>query len=306
MKHNYPITATFIDEISFDIASNNFSKKEWKKELKIMKSVGIDTIVFIRGGLGAKNKCIYPSPTFKSFYDDNNDFLGDMLTIADQLKMKVYIGLYMETINWNNGDYKQMTEQNSIFIDEIMAKYGHHKSIFGWYIPTEVCMDEFNIIPTLENLVNMIKEKTPDKKVYFCPLFRTRILEPIENEFSFEQTYDVWDKILKNIGNKIDAISFTDGTAPMELLEGYIAATKKVCDKYHIDYWANVELFDRVQPGLFFPIQFEILKYKIDIMKKYCVKLNSFDFNHFMSPNSMYPSGKLLFKRYKEFYKKNS
>lgn len=302
MKKNYPITATFIDEVSMDIRPTNWTKKQWLKDLKAMKSVGIDTVVFIRGGL--LDKCIYPSKTFHSFYTEDNDYLEYMLTYTDKLGINVYIGLYMCTGNWDNGNYERMVEENDIFTNEILERYSHHKSFIGWYIPTEVCMDEFNIIPTLEGLTSLLKKKTPEKKIYFCPLYRTRILESVEREFSYEKTYEVWDKILSTMGKDIDSISFTDGTAPLNMLEGYVDATKRVADKYNIEYWANIELFMRLGPGLFAPIQFEVLQAKIEIFKKYAVKLNSFEFSHFMSPNSMYESGINLFKRYKEYYKK--
>ena len=304
MKKSFPITATFIDEISMDIGSENFSIKEWKKELKTMKSVGIDTIVFIRGGMQDRNKCIYPSKVFPTYFDEENDFLGNMLKMAEKLKIKVFIGLYMATGNWNNGNYQEMTEQNRIFIDEIMERYSKYMNNIHWYIPTEVCRDEFNIIPTLENLIKLINEKTPGKKILLSPLYRTRVLESIEEEFSYEQTFEVWDNILRTVGEKIDYIAFQDGTAPINKLEGYLAAIKKVCDKYHIETWSNVELFNRLGGANFCPVEFEVLKYKIKIAKKYSKKLICFEFSHFMSPQSSRESGKRLFKRYKEYYSK--
>ena len=50
MKKNYPISGTFIDEITYDIPSSNWSRKQWAKDLDHMKAVGIDTVIFIRGG----------------------------------------------------------------------------------------------------------------------------------------------------------------------------------------------------------------------------------------------------------------
>ena len=45
-----PITGTFIDEITYDIPSSNWTKREWCRDLDNMKKIGIDTLVFIRGG----------------------------------------------------------------------------------------------------------------------------------------------------------------------------------------------------------------------------------------------------------------
>ena len=61
-----PITGTFIDQISYDLPSLSFSREQWRKEFDYMKAFGIDTLVFIRGGMG--DKTIFPSKTIGSSY----------------------------------------------------------------------------------------------------------------------------------------------------------------------------------------------------------------------------------------------
>ena len=118
MKNNYPITATFIDEISVDIPSANWNEKQWKKDLDYMKKVGIDTLVFIRGGLNGK--CLIYSDNLPTYYKKGEDFLGFMLKEAEKRKMKVFIGLYKKNENWSRGDYQEMTDLNKIFVKEIV------------------------------------------------------------------------------------------------------------------------------------------------------------------------------------------
>ena len=43
MNKNYPISGTFIDEITYDIPSSNWDNEQWAKDLDYMKEVGIDT-----------------------------------------------------------------------------------------------------------------------------------------------------------------------------------------------------------------------------------------------------------------------
>lgn len=43
-----PIKATFLDEISWDIPHQNWGTKEWDKDFKAMKKMGINTVVLIR------------------------------------------------------------------------------------------------------------------------------------------------------------------------------------------------------------------------------------------------------------------
>ena len=69
MKKAGPITGTFIDEITYDIPSSNGSFEQWKKDLYYMQEIGIDTLVFIRGGFGGKT--IFPSKTFGTLHTDD-------------------------------------------------------------------------------------------------------------------------------------------------------------------------------------------------------------------------------------------
>ena len=53
------ITGTFIDEITHDIPSQNWSASEWRREFELYKKIGIDTVIIIRAGY--QNKCIFPA-----------------------------------------------------------------------------------------------------------------------------------------------------------------------------------------------------------------------------------------------------
>lgn len=44
------ITGTFLDEISHDIPHQNWGEKEWDRDFRYMKSIGIDMVICIRSG----------------------------------------------------------------------------------------------------------------------------------------------------------------------------------------------------------------------------------------------------------------
>ena len=54
------ITGTFLDEISHDIPHQNWGEKEWDRDFRYMKSIGIDTVICIRSGY--RKFITYPSP----------------------------------------------------------------------------------------------------------------------------------------------------------------------------------------------------------------------------------------------------
>ena len=159
MYPKFPITGTFIDEITYDIPSSNWSHEEWAKDLDYMRGVGIVTRVFIRGGF--ENKMIYPSNKFAHIIED--DFAGFILKEADMRNMDVYMGMYISNINWNMGDVKGELKKNKIFIDEVVERYGDIPSLKGWYIPHETSRNALNITDIMGGLSKMCKDKKPDK-----------------------------------------------------------------------------------------------------------------------------------------------
>jgi hypothetical protein len=66
--------------------------------------------------------------------------------------------------------------------------------------------------------------------------------------------------------------------------------------------WTNAESFDRDMPIKFFPIKFEKLKLKLDAARKAGYdKAITFEFSHFMSPQSSYVQAHHLYNRYLEY-----
>lgn len=296
MRGNFPITGTFIDEITYDIPSSNWSNKQWADDLDNMKAVGIDTLVFIRGGF--EGRTIFPSEHFFCLRED--DLVDFILREAEKRDMKVYLGLYISNLTWNDGDVRCEIAANKLFIDEAFKKYGAYKSFAGWYVPHEVATNIYNIERITKNLAAMCKDKTPDKKVLLSPFFR----EDTSNGkvFTPERFYDEWDGIFESFGGTVDICAYQDGSASLKNVEGYFKAARTLCDKHKISLWSNVETFERDVRRLYFPIPFELLRTKLELLKPYVEKSITFEFSHFLSPQSIFPSARNLNKLYVDYY----
>ena len=73
-------------------------------------------------------------------------------------------------------------------------------------------------------------------------------------------------------------------------------------DKYGMHCWTNAESFDRDMPIKFLPIKFEKLRLKLEAARRAGYdKAITFEFSHFMSPQSMYHSAHHLYDRYLEY-----
>ena len=132
------ITGTFLDEISHDIPHQNWGPKEWEQDFRNMKAIGIDTVIMIRSGY--RKFITWPCEYLlkKGCYMPSIDLLELFLSLADKYGMKFYYGLYDSGVYWDTGNMMYETEVNKFVIDEVWAKYGHHKSFQGWYLSTEI------------------------------------------------------------------------------------------------------------------------------------------------------------------------
>ena len=69
--------------------------------------------------------------------------------------------------------------------------------------------------------------------------------------------------------------------------------------------WTNAESFDRDMPIKFLPIKFEKLRLKLEAARVAGYdKAITFEFSHFMSPQSSYTQAHHLYNRYQEYKNK--
>lgn len=292
-----PITGTFIDEISYDIPSSNWSHAQWRKDLDHMQEIGIDTLVFIRGGF--ENKTIFPSKVFGT--EHTEDFAGFILEEATKRNMSVFFGLYISNIVWHQGDAEGEIRANKKFLDEVIQRYGDFPSLKGWYIPQEASFDQLNIGDVMKGLSALCKDKTPDKSVLISPFFKSEITYPGDS-LTPQQHYEEWDRIFDKAAKDIDICAFQDGTSPLDQLDDYYGLTAKLCEKHGMRHWVNAETFERDVRCMYYPIPFPLLKQRLEHHQKYAEKIITFEFSHFLSPQSIYPSARNLNERYKEYY----
>lgn len=300
MKSKFPITATFIDEISYDMPSSNWTEEQWSADLDYMQEVGIDTVVFIRGGFYGKT--LFPCEGFECWRKD--DLVGHILREAAKRGMKVFMGLYISDLRWNNGDYEGELEKNKVFMAEFLKRYGDISSFCGWYIPHEQCWGILNLGKTMRVLAEYCKKITPDKLVLISPYFKTLVTE--REAFTPEEFYVEWDNLFSQFAQYVDICAFQDGTAPIEELADYFAVSKRFCDKYNVALWANIETFKRDRHHNLPPIPFEILQRKLEIVEPYVENCMTFEFSHFLSPQSIYILARNLNTLYQNYYEKNN
>jgi hypothetical protein len=292
-----PITGTFIDEITFDIPSQNWGSEEWRSDFDAMQAVGIDTVVIIRGGL--RHETIFPSKVIGT--NPPVDLAKFFLEETTQRKMHLYFGNH-DSWEWaSRGGWKEEIQINKRFMREIWDRYGAYPSFTGWYLTHETSHRRFHFREIYKELSEHAKKLAPRKPVLISPFYPSKKIYGDEG-LSPEEFADNWRQMLKGV-HTIDYAAFQDGTARLDELGSYLHQAKLVMDELGIELWNNVETFTRDTPIKFPPIDFRELREKLIISAKYATKSITFEFSHFMSPNSCYLAARNLYHRYREYFK---
>jgi hypothetical protein len=294
------ITGTFLDEITHDIPSANWGHREWARDFDAMKAVGIDTVILIRAGF--RDRMTFESESLRRFglmRPAYLDLVDVFLQEAERCQMDFYFGMYDSGVYWWRGDYQTEIEINQRFTEEVIRRYGDRSAFRGWYLSHELHgYDEafMNVYLGLTRHLRGLK-RLP---VLMSPYVKGR--KQFDDPITPEEHEKQWDTIFSQLAGEVDIVAFQDGQVEFHELSTYMAINKALADKYGLRSWSNVETFERGMPIDFLPINWQNLRFKIEAAESAQVeKLITFEFSHFLSPNSMYRSAHSLYDRYREW-----
>ena len=304
------ITGTFLDEISHDIPHQNWGEKEWDADFRHMKAIGIDTVIMIRSGY--RKFITYPSPYLlkKGCYMPSADLLDMFLRLAQKHGMKFWFGLYDSGKYWDTGDLSQEIEDNKFVIDEVWKMYGEkYDSFGGWYISGEISRKTKGAIDAFHAMGKQCKEVSGGLPTFISPWIDGKKAIMGTDKLTNDQAVSVaehereWNEIFDGIHDVVDACAFQDGHIDYDELDAFFSVNKKLADKYGMQCWTNAETFDRDMPIKFLPIKFDKLRMKLEAARRCGYdKAITFEFSHFMSPQSAYLQAGHLYDRYREYF----
>lgn len=304
------ITGTFLDEISHDIPHQNWGREEWENDFAYMKSIGIDTVILIRSGY--RRFITYPSAYLqKTFgcYEPPVDLVGLYLELAEKFGMKFYFGLYDSGHYWDTGNLQDEIDSNRFVIDEVWKQYGHSPAFKGWYLSMEISRRTKGAVEAFRTLGEQCKGVSGGLPTLISPwidgkkaVMAASASLSKTDAVSLGEHEKEWSEIFDGIRGAVDAVAFQDGHIEFHELEDFFRVNKEMADRYGLQCWTNAESFDRDMPIKFLPIKFEKLRLKLEAARRAGYdKAITFEFSHFMSPQSAYPQAGHLFNRYKEY-----
>lgn len=304
------ITGTFIDEISHDIPHQNWGAQEWDRDFGHMKAVGIDTVILIRSGY--RRFITYPSTYLQrghGCYAPPVDLVKLFLELADKHGMQFYFGLYDSGHYWDTGNMQPEIDANRYVIDEVWQQYGHHKSFKGWYLSMEISRKTRGAADAFRTLGLQCKEVSGGLPTLISPwIDGKKAVMAASSALTKEQSVSLgehqreWSEIFDGIRGAVDAVAFQDGHIDYHELPDFFAVNKALADQYGLQCWTNAESLDRDMPIKFLPIKFEKLRLKLEAARQAGYdKAITFEFSHFMSPQSAYAQAGHLYNRYREY-----
>jgi len=292
------ITGTFLDEITHDIPAQNWSAKDWSADFDAMKAIGIDTVILIRAGY--RKQATFNSTVLQKamgIFPVYTDLVDLFLTEAERCGMDFYFGTYDSGRYWVNGHFQQESDINRAFCDEVIEKYGHRNAFKGWYISHEIHSFNDGMMQVYEQLASHLRG-LKSGPILISPYVKGS-KQFGDQATSLEQHRHEWEQVFARIQGHVDIVAFQDGQVEYDELEEYLNINQTLAKKYGLTTWSNVESFDRDMPWNFPPIKFKNLRFKMEAAQRSGVdKLITFEFSHFMSPHSMYPSAHGLYRQY--------
>lgn len=302
------LTATFLDEISDDIPHQNWGVEEWDRDFAAMKETGIDTVVMIR--CGAQKFITYPSKILmeEGCHEPPVDLVDMFLTLAEKYGMRYFFGTYTRRKNGENTaeEIERSWDQERRLIDEAWERYGHRKAFAGWYLAKEILYREPAVIAEFRRYGEHCKKISGNLPILISPAMWGRKAwdpnDPDARDLNFRAHEQMWDEIMSEIAGLVDIIAFQDGHVTYEELPEALRINKRLADKYGIELWTNTESFDRDMPIRFLPIKWEKMRLKLLAAEQAGIEhAMTFEFSHFMSPNSCYLAAGNLRRRYLEW-----
>lgn len=295
------ITGTFLDEITHDIPSQNWGPAEWARDFDAMQAVGIDTVILIRAGY--RHHATFDSDVLRremGALPAYVDLVDLFLREAERCGMAFYFGTYDSGRYWHEGAYGREADLNKAFCDEVAARYGHRTAFKGWYISHEINTFDDGMMRVYEDLSTHLRG-LKDVPVLISPYIKG-VKQFGDEAISLDRHVAEWEQVFARLEGLVDVVAFQDGHVPTNELTDYLRANHELASRYGLTSWSNVEAFERGHPIKFPPLDHRKLRYKMECAAAAGVdKLITFEFSHFMSPNSIYPAAHHLYDRYREW-----
>lgn len=274
--------------------ADSWSPRLWRREFGLMRCAGLDTLVLQWTVDTGNRTTVYPSALRGYTRSTSIDIVERALTNGDRTGIGVYLGLNVNDAWWNvsvhdRAWFRGEMRTGNVIMDELWAKYGHHRSLRGWYVAFEPWNEALDA-SALKNLIDGFKSVadhahgTTHLPIIVAPFFSDQDgLGPVD----FGGT---WETILRQ--TPVDIVAMQDGIGvghtTVDRLAPWFRAMRHAISESRPStrLWSDTETFtldnDRTMAinGIINDLR---------AVRPYVSKSLSFSFNHYISPQQVDP-----------------
>ena len=312
------LTGTFLQPLSGgDTPVMSWSRREWDREFRLMRDLGIDTVILLR--ISLDGWMAYDSEYLRKAdhgLPSATDYLDLFLDLAETYHMRMFVPTFSPWHDWLLASYDPEKEFEFFrpLTDEIWSRYGNRKAFGGWYFAQEISGgDSFLVTELFQKLGRYVKEISGNLPVMISPGMRGIKAFPDDWPMEKKQAHLIppeqhraeWDPLMEKCKGAVDIIAFQDGHVDFHLLSSYLKINVELARKHGIEIWDNIESFDREIIPKFQPITWDKLRFKLEAaLPAKFDKLITYEFTPFLSPNGCYSAWTTsLLERYREWCK---
>jgi hypothetical protein len=230
--------ATF-EGVDWNPALVQFTAQQWEEKIKEIAEAGLQYLVLM--ATAVYYRTFFESRIYPKWELACADPLEAVLTAADKYKVKFFIGsgFYGDWMSDDTIKDPVAGKQRLQAMDELMVRYGHHESFYGWYWPDEACINPHyapEFIPYVNALSHEARQLKPKAPIMIAP-YGTRIAIPDDE---YVRQLDALD---------VDIVAYQDevGVRKSKVTEtsAFYEGLRKAHDRAQkAKIWADVELFE--------------------------------------------------------------
>lgn len=242
-----PVRGTWIN-LSYQDVRNKYmnpayveykSAEFWEKKITELSEFGMEYIVIM--AVANNRQSFYPSDFMAPAYaKDEKSPVEAIMETADKHKMKVFMSSGWAVDQDDDLRKPEIKETQEKIMIETSAKFKHHKSFFGWYLPVEDSFEPYlsdHAVEAVNTLADKARTLTPGKQIMISPY--GICYADINNKKFAEQ--------IKKL--KVDIIAYQDEVGcvrepmPMKRMKENFSILGKIHRETNIQFWANIESF---------------------------------------------------------------
>lgn len=251
--------------------TQRFTAADWDSKLAEMAEAGLDTLVLLNVAL--HGKAFYPSDIWSYRWDTVcPDPLEAVLAAGDRLGMTIYVGngFYTTPIMGGLSTTGDTSSLRFDFAKELAARYGHHASFAGWYLPVEAAIFTHfpdHYIAYANEMADFLRKIGP-QKVLIAP-YGTRSVTGDDRFVAQLRSLEV-DYIAYQDEIGVDRTTF-------EAVDATFARLREAHDRAGKPLWSDLELF-KFAGKVLHPGPFERVRRQLEILSTYSDKVLCYQF----------------------------